>query len=145
MLTYRWGGVVVELQRLVFMMSMLFAVIVLIDILPPRGVKQLTVHELRNMLKKQSKEDIQYVDIRKPSRFYRLHVFGFINIPMDDLKKELAALNKNQQIVVISERGYGGNKACKLLKRKGFIRVMNVRGGVVSWETFQSGSNMNHF
>lgn len=131
------------IQSLIFVMSVTFAVIVLFDVLPPRGVRQITVIKLREMMKDDTQSDIQYIDVRPATRFIRLHVFGFKNIPLDELKKEVGELAKDRKIVVMSERGYYGNKACKLLKRKGFSKLANVRGGMVTWEPHGEGFYRN--
>ena len=123
-----------HIQQLVFFMSIGFGAIVLFDVLPPRGVKQITVLELKDMLKSKEKHDYQYIDVRTAEQFNRMHVFGFRNIPLQDLKKDTESLVKDKEIVIISQRGITGNEACKLLKKRGFKDLTNVRGGVVSWE-----------
>jgi len=124
----------VHIQQLVFFMSIGFGAIVLFDVLPPRGVKQITVLELKDMLKNKEIHDYQYIDVRTAEQFNRMHVFGFRNIPLQDLKKDTESLVKDKEIVIISQRGITGNEACKLLKKRGFKDLTNVRGGVVSWE-----------
>ncbi|HLR80586.1 MAG TPA: rhodanese-like domain-containing protein [Bacillota bacterium] len=126
-----------NIQILVFFMSILFGAIVLIEVLPPRGVEQITVIELIELLKDRSKNNYQYIDVRTSKQFHRLHVFGFNNIPLHDLKKKANQLSKDKKVVVISERGIGGNEACKILKRRGFSNLANVRGGVVTWESHE--------
>jgi len=124
----------VHIQQLVFFMSIGFGAIVLFDVLPPRGVKQITVLELKDMLKNKEIHDYQYIDVRTAEQFNRMHVFGFRNIPLQDLKKDTESLVKDKEIVIISQRGITGNEACKLLKKRGFKDLTNVRGGVISWE-----------
>lgn len=123
-----------HIQQLVFFMSIGFGAIVLFDVLPPRGVKQITVLELKDMLKNKEIHDYQYIDVRTAEQFNRMHVFGFRNIPLQDLKKDTESLVKDKEIVIISQRGITGNEACKLLKKRGFKDLTNVRGGVISWE-----------
>lgn len=123
-----------HIQQLVFFMSIGFGVIILFDVLPPRGVKQITVLELKNMLKDRERHDCQYIDVRTAEQFNRLHVYGFKNIPIKELKNDLGSLSKDKRIVIISQRGITGNEACKLLKRRGFSNLANVRGGVITWE-----------
>jgi len=124
----------VHIQQLVFFMSIGFGAIVLFDVLPPRGVKQITVLELKDMLKSKEKHDYQYIDVRTAEQFNRMHVFGFQNIPIQDLKKDTESLIRDKGVVIISQRGITGNEACKILKKRGFNDLANVRGGVISWE-----------
>lgn len=114
--------------------SFLFGFLVLKKIFPPRGVEQITVDELREMLKNKDQEEYQYIDVRKPREYEKLHVFGFKNIPLHDLKKEAKTLDRDKKIVTICQTGMRGNEACKRLKRWGFTDLANVRGGVSTWE-----------
>jgi|GEM_PF-1196790 len=118
---------------IILMISITFAITVLVQIFPPRGVEQITVYELADMLADQE-NTYQYIDVRPAKQFNRLHVFGFKNIPLDELKQRLNTLSKDKKVVVMCERGIDGNEACKILKRRGFKNLANVRGGIVAWE-----------
>lgn len=122
-----------SLHVIVLFASCSFATIILFEIFPPRGVEQINVIELSEMLA-EHKEDYQYIDVRPVDEFNELHVFGFQNIPFKQLKKELHTLSKEKKVVVICQRGTIGNEACRLLKRNGFTDLANVRGGVITWE-----------
>jgi len=124
---------ILPIHVIILAISITFAIIVLIQILPPRGVEQITVYDLADMLKDKD-NDYQYIDVRSPKKFRELHVYGFKNIPLNDLKKEIDTLSKDKKVVVMCQRGIYGNEACKILKRQGFSDLANVRGGVVTWE-----------
>lgn len=116
-----------------FLSSILFAFIVLKMILPARGVEQITVHELKERLKDDS---IQFIDVRPPVKYNQFHIFGFKNVPMRRLRKEAERLDKNRPVVTICQTGAHGNRACKKLKRWGFTKLANVRGGLSTWEPY---------
>lgn len=128
------GAFIMHIQQLVLFMSIGFGAIVLFDVLPPRGVKQITVLELNKMLEEKEKHNYQYIDVRTAEQFNRLHVFGFKNFPLQELKKDTGTLSKDKKVVVISQRGISGNEACKVLKKQGFTNLANVQGGVITWE-----------
>src|SRR5690625_6719577 len=65
------------------------------------------------MLEEESREDYQYIDVRPAEQFNTLHVFGFQNIPLKQLKNDLKNLSKDKSVVVISERGNNSNEACR--------------------------------
>lgn len=115
-----------------FIVSIIFVVIVLKMILPARGVEQITSAELRKRLKDES---IQFIDVRPPGKYEKFHIYGFKNIPLRELRKEAAQLDKDKQVVVICQTGAQGNRACKRLKRRGFKNLANVRGGLSAWDT----------
>src|SRR5690625_998977 len=124
----------IALQIIVLILSISFGTVAMIQILPPRGVEQITVFDLSDMLEDKENHDYQYIDVRPRKQYNKLHVFGFKNIPLDNLKKEIDTLSKDKKVVVICQRGIDGNEACKILKRRGFSDLANVRGGVVTWE-----------
>lgn len=122
------------MDLIIFGISILFGALVLKKILPPRGVEQITADELRHMLKAEEKDAFQLIDVRTKREYEKLHVYGFKNIPLHELKGKIDTLSKDKQIVVICQTGMRGNEACKRLKRWGFTRLTNVRGGVSTWE-----------
>src|SRR5690625_1597413 len=123
----------ITLHSVTLLISIAFVLIVLWQIIPPRGVGQITVDELAELLNEKNK-DYQFLDIRCPENYERLHVYGFRNIPLNRLKKEIDNLSKDKKVVVLCQRGVYGNEACRILKRRGFTDLANVRGGVVTWE-----------
>lgn len=114
-----------------FFASVIFALIILKIILPARGVEQITVMELHGRLKDES---IQFIDVRPPALYERFHIFGFRNMPLRELRKKAASLDKNRPVVTICQTGAYGNRACKRLKRYGFKQLTNVQGGLSTWE-----------
>lgn len=122
---------------LILLLSCIFAGFVLYEILPPWGVKQIDVLELMKMLEEEKEMEHQYIDVRPTNKFQSLHVFGFRNIPLHHLNKEIHQLSKDRKVVVISERGNDSNEACRILKRNGFSDLVNVRGGIITWERYR--------
>lgn len=118
-----------------FLSSIIFTFVILKTILPARGVEQITVRELHRRLKDES---IQFIDVRPPAQYRRFHVFGFKNMPLRQLGKQVASLDKDRPVVTICQTGALGNRACKRLKRYGFKKLTNVRGGLSTWEPVHS-------
>ncbi|HLS24173.1 MAG TPA: rhodanese-like domain-containing protein [Pseudogracilibacillus sp.] len=116
-----------------FLSSIIFALVVLKIILPARDVEQITIPQLHEQLQNK-KEHIQFIDVRPRGQYDRFHVFGFQNIPLRDLRKQVENLDKDKPVVTICQTGAQGNRACKRLKRYGFKKLANVRGGLSMWE-----------
>ena len=114
-----------------FVVTIIFVFVVLKFILPARGVRQITVNELRNQLKDDS---IQFIDVRQAGKYNQFHIFGFKNIPLSEIRQQAKNLSKEKEIVTICQTGTQGNRACKKLKRQGFTKLSNVRGGLSTWE-----------
>lgn len=119
------------LDMIKFISSIVFALVVIKMILPARGVAQITAQELRDQLKDES---IQFIDVRSPAKYNNFHIFGFDNIPLRDIRRRAKSLDKEKRVVVICQTGSQGNRACKRLKRRGFKKLANVRGGLSTWE-----------
>ncbi|MEI3611144.1 rhodanese-like domain-containing protein [Pseudogracilibacillus sp. SO30301A] len=120
-----------SIDMIKFFASIIFATLVLIKILPGRGIAQITVNDLREQLKDES---IQFIDVRSPAKYNQFHIYGFKNIPLREIRKQAKRLSKDTKTVVICQTGAKGNEACKRLKRRGFTNLANVRGGLSTWE-----------
>ncbi|SFA78186.1 MULTISPECIES: rhodanese-like domain-containing protein [unclassified Bacillus (in: firmicutes)] len=108
----------------------IFVLFMLQRLLPTKGVKQISTSALKNELNDQNK---QFVDVRTPVEFKGNHIRGFKNIPLHQLANNVNELSKEKEIVVICQSGMRSNKASKLLKKKGFKQVTNVKGGISAW------------
>ncbi|WP_017754101.1 rhodanese-like domain-containing protein [Calidifontibacillus oryziterrae] len=99
--------------------------------LPAKGVRQITTAQLKNELKDKNK---QFIDVRTPGEYKANNIRGFKNIPLHQLGNQAESkLSKDKEVVVICQSGSRSNSACKILKKKGFEKVTNVRGGMSAW------------
>ncbi|PLR82198.1 rhodanese [Bacillus canaveralius] len=98
--------------------------------IPTKGVRQITTTDLKDELKDKNK---QYVDVRTPGEFKGNHIPGFKNIPLHQLSQKANELAKDKEVIVICQSGMRSNKASKLLKKLGFSKVTNVKGGMSAW------------
>ncbi|KAK4443895.1 FAD/NAD-linked reductase, partial [Podospora aff. communis PSN243] len=74
---------------------------------------------------------MQVVDVRSPGEFSRGHLKFAKNIPVNDLRGDMAELDKSKKTVVYCQVGYRGYLADRILKQKGFD-VVNLDGGYKS-------------
>lgn len=98
--------------------------------LPAKGVKQITTTDLKSMLKD---SNIQFVDVRTSMEYNSNRICQFQNIPLGNLGQKQNQLSKEKEIVVICQSGMRSNKASKALKKYGFKKVTNVKGGMSAW------------
>jgi phage shock protein E len=69
------------------------------------------------------------VDVRTPGEFNSGHYKGSINIPVDDVEKNLVKFgDKNRLIVVYCRTGNRSGKAKAILDKNGFKNVINGGG-----------------
>ncbi|MBU9722592.1 MULTISPECIES: rhodanese-like domain-containing protein [Bacillaceae] len=100
-------------------------------IMPAKGIKQVTTADLKQMVKEKKK--YQFVDVRTAMEFRGDSIKGFKNIPVHELKQRVQELEKDKEVVVICQSGMRSNKASKLLKKLGFTKIYNVKGGMSAW------------
>lgn len=96
-------------------------------LIPVSGVKQITTEQLKQIVKE---KNIQFIDVRTPGEFKTRKINGFKNIPLNILSKKLSELSREKEIVVICQSGMRSSRACKILKKAGFKKVTNVKGGM---------------
>jgi phage shock protein E len=73
------------------------------------------------------------VDVRSKGEFQTGHLRNSINIPVDNLDKNLKKLNKNNPIITCCASGARSASAVRILKSNGFEQVFN--GG--SWNSLK--------
>ena len=69
------------------------------------------------------------LDVRTKPEYERGHVKGSINLPLDQLNKQMHKLNKNKPIITCCASGMRSGAAKGMLQNAGFTEVHN--GG--SW------------
>ncbi|MEK3936216.1 rhodanese-like domain-containing protein [Sporosarcina sp. FSL W7-1349] len=98
--------------------------------MPAKGVRTLSTDELKGMLPDKTK---QFVDVRTPTEYKGRHIKEFKNIPLQALKSQLGSLDKEKEVIVICQSGMRSSQAAGLLKKAGFAKVTNVKGGMNAW------------
>lgn len=100
-------------------------------IIPVKGVRHISTTELRNELKDKDK---QFIDVRTPGEFKGNNIKGFKNLPLQQLmQKAEKELSKDKEVVVICQSGMRSQSASRMLKKLGFTKVTNVKGGMSAW------------
>jgi rhodanese-related sulfurtransferase len=98
--------------------------------IPTKGVKQISTNELKTEMNDKNK---QFIDVRTPGEFKGNHIRGFKNMPLHLLAQKSNELSKDKEVVVICQSGMRSQKATKVLKKIGFTKITNVKGGVSAW------------
>lgn len=103
-------------------------------VIPTKGVRQINTAQLKDELKHANGHK-QFIDVRTPGEFKGNHIRGFRNIPLDQLLSKSDSLSKDKEVVLICQSGMRSNKASKLLRKSGFEKVTNVKGGMSTWSS----------
>lgn len=65
------------------------------------------------------------VDVRSPGEFADGHVKGSVNIPLDQIKNQLAQFKGKENTVVFCRSGNRSSQAKAILEQNGFTNVTN--------------------
>lgn len=65
------------------------------------------------------------VDVRSPEEFADGNVKGSVNIPLDQVKNQLAKFKGKEKIVVFCRSGSRSSQAKSILEQNGFTNVIN--------------------
>ena len=81
-------------------------------------------------------ENAVVLDTRSMAEFKTGHIVGAVNIPLNNLGKQLKTMEKHkgQPIIAVCRSGSRSSMACKTLKKAGFENVHNLKGGIMAWE-----------
>ena len=85
-----------------------------------------------NRLKQMQNEGAVIIDVRSPQEFNEYHLEESINIPLYDLayKIENIITDKSIEIIVYCQYGVRSIKAANLLRRKGYLNIYELHGGL---------------
>lgn len=75
------------------------------------------------------KNGAQIIDVRTKGEFKSGHIRGAVNIPLNELQRNLAKLKKDKPVITCCASGMRSGSAKNLLRSNGFTEVYN--GG--SW------------
>jgi rhodanese-related sulfurtransferase len=73
------------------------------------------------------------LDVRDPEEFELCRIDGSILTPLSELEDHLPDFDPTKDYVVYCKLGGRGEKACLMMKEKGFSKVRNLQGGIVTW------------
>jgi rhodanese-related sulfurtransferase len=77
------------------------------------------------------------LDVRESDAFATAHLIDAKNIPLKDLPKRIAELDKfkAKNVLVVCQTGNQATKAVAQLAQAGFAQAYNLEGGIAAWQT----------
>ncbi len=76
----------------------------------------------------------QVLDLRSNDAFHAGHILGAKNIPLDELGAKAGSLKKNEPVILCCDTGATSQRASAVLKKHGFEKLFNLRGGIRAWQ-----------
>jgi len=82
-------------------------------------------------------QDAVVVDVRPVADFNKGHIINSISVPINGFSNQINSLNKHkeQPIIISCRSGSQSQAACQQLKKAGFEKVFNLRGGILAWQS----------
>jgi len=93
-------------------------------------IPEISVEELKRRL--DAKEDLFVLDVRETHEYQICNLHGHL-IPLGDLPKRVHELDSSSEIVVHCKSGARSAKAVDFLRKSGFKRISNLKGGILAW------------
>ncbi|MCE9668660.1 rhodanese-like domain-containing protein [Myxococcus stipitatus] len=99
----------------------------------PAGYRDVDAHPLAA----ERPAGLALVDVREPAELDGIlgHIEGVRPVPLAHVKSSAALWPREQEVVLICRSGARSGKAAAQLVELGFTRVMNLRGGMLAWNT----------
>ena len=91
---------------------------------------EVSVQELKEWL--DTGKEFSLIDVREPSERSVASIGGKL-IPLNTIPQHLSELDPNLDIVVYCRSGGRSGMAVEFMRRNGFDRARNLRGGILAW------------
>jgi rhodanese-related sulfurtransferase len=80
-------------------------------------------------------QDALVIDVRPAADFHRGHIINAQSMPMSGFADQIEKLKKHQErtIIISCNSGAQSASACRMLRKAGFAKVFNLRGGILGW------------
>ena len=96
------------------------------------NVQEITARELK--LRFDQGDELFILDVREPHEYQICNLKGHL-IPLGELPRRVHELDSSHEIVAHCRSGKRSAQAVDFLRKAGFRKVLNLRGGILSWST----------
>ena len=77
-------------------------------------------------------DNLFLLDVREEYEYEISNIGGHL-IPLGELSKRMHELDASKEIIALCKMGPRGDQAVEVLRRAGFDRVRNLKGGIRAW------------
>jgi adenylyltransferase/sulfurtransferase len=95
------------------------------------AVPEVTSEQLKARL--DAGDDVLLIDVREPHEVQICAIRPSTLIPLGEVPKRYGELDPGREMVVYCRSGVRSGKAVAFLRKQGFSRVFNLRGGILDW------------
>jgi molybdopterin/thiamine biosynthesis adenylyltransferase/rhodanese-related sulfurtransferase len=93
-------------------------------------VPEISPQELKTRLDRG--DDLFILDVREPHEYQICNLHGKL-IPLGELSRRVHELDSSQEIVAHCRSGKRSAEAVDFLRKAGFRKILNLRGGILAW------------
>jgi len=97
---------------------------------PETNVPEIGPRELKARLDRG--DDLLILDVREPHEYQICNLGGRL-IPLGDLSRRVSELDSSREIVAHCRTGKRSTEAVEFLRKAGFRKVLNLKGGILAW------------
>ncbi|NDY70510.1 sulfurtransferase [Desulfobacter hydrogenophilus] len=97
--------------------------------------KSMDTAQTKAFLSTHPSEEATILDVRQPAEYERSHIPGAVLIPLPELSDRLGELDPDKPTLVYCAVGGRSRIAAQMLAGEDFKKVINVSGGIKSWES----------
>jgi molybdopterin/thiamine biosynthesis adenylyltransferase/rhodanese-related sulfurtransferase len=97
---------------------------------PVSQVPEMTPRELKQRLDRG--DDLFVLDVREPHEYQICNINGYL-LPLGDLPRRVHELDSSREIVAHCRSGKRSAEAAEFLRKAGFRKIWNLKGGILAW------------
>jgi rhodanese-related sulfurtransferase len=79
-------------------------------------------------------KNLQLIDVRTPAEYAEGHLAQAKLIPLQELEKRVAEIDKGKPVLLYCRSGHRSGIALKLLHDKGYAQAKHMDGGINAWK-----------
>ena len=95
------------------------------------GIPEITPLDLKAQLDRG--DDLVLLDVREPHETQICNIDGSVLIPLGEVARRFAELDRSRTLVVYCRSGVRSGRAVQFLAHHGFDRAVNLAGGILRW------------
>ena len=97
-------------------------------------VKSMNSEEAKEFMSGKTQDEFTLLDVRQPGEYEKNHIPGSKLIPIGELDKRLDEIDPRKPVLTYCAIGGRSRVASQMLAGKGFDQVINMSGGIKSWD-----------
>ncbi|MEQ6391057.1 rhodanese-like domain-containing protein [Bacillaceae bacterium S4-13-58] len=121
-------------KRSLYVSILALVIVFAYNYMNPSEIQSISTEDLANRLQGKNGNDALYIDVREHDEFEAGHIEGMLNFPLSNLEESMKKIPKDIEVVIICQSGNRSMQAAELFQKNGYENIVNVEGGINSWQ-----------